>query len=257
MNGCGSILSVAAVLFAAFAAPVAAERVTVFAAASLTTALAEVEAGFEAETGHDLVVSLAGSSALARQIQQGAPADVFISASPDWMDVLEAEGLLSPGTRADLLGNRLVLVAYGPEAPEVVVAPGFDLVGLLDGGRLAMALVEAVPAGIYGRAALEHLGLWDDVAPHVAETDNVRTALALVAQGEAPLGIVYASDAIAAEAEVSVVFTFPEDSHPPIVYPAAALAGRDGEGVAAFLTYLRSDAARAAFERQGFTMLAR
>lgn len=236
--------------------PVAAgaDTVTVFAAASLATALGDVEAGFEAATDHDLVVSLAGSSALARQIQQGAPADVFISANTDWMDVLEAEGLLTPGTRADLLRNSLVLIAHGTEAAPVDLEPGLDLPGLLGDGRLAMALVDAVPAGIYGKAALETFGLWEGVAAQVAQSDNVRAALALVAVGEAPFGIVYATDA-RAEDRVSVVGAFPPDSHPPIVYPVAGLAGREGDGTAAFLAYLRGAAARAAFERQGFAMV--
>jgi molybdate transport system substrate-binding protein len=221
----------------------------------MTNALAEIEDRFETETGHDLTVSLAGSSALARQIQQGAPADIFVSANPDWMDRLEAEGLIAPETRFDLLGNSLVLIAHGREAAPVGIGPDLDLAAMLDGGRLAMALVEAVPAGIYGKAALSSLGLWDAVAPSVAQADNVRAALALVAVGEAPLGIVYATDAVA-EDGVTVIGVFPPDSHPPIVYPAAAVAGRDGEGARAFLDWLRGPAARAAFERQGFTVLA-
>ena len=231
-----------------------ADTVVVFAAASLATALAEVEQGFEAATGHDLVVSLGGSSALARQIQQGAPADIFISASPDWMDVIEADGLIEAGTRVDLLGNTLVLVAHGRAAAPVDLGPGGDLPGQLGEGRLAMALVDAVPAGVYGRAALVSLGLWDAVEPRVAQTDNVRAALALVAAGEAPFGIVYASDATA-EDNVTIVATFPPDSHPPIVYPAADLTTRDTEAEAAFLAYLRGAEARAAFERQNFLVL--
>ena len=243
----------AATLAAALAAaPATAETVTVFAAASLTTALAEIEPAFEAATGHDLVLSLAGSSALARQIEQGAPADIFISASTDWLDHLEGLGLLEPGTRRDLLGNRLVLVAHG-SAPAVRIGPDLDLPGLLGDGRLAMALVEAVPAGIYGKAALTSLGLWEAVAPQVAQSDNVRAALALVALGEAPLGIVYATDAVA-EPRVSVIGTFPEDSHPPIVYPVADLANRDTAAEAAFLAFLAGPEARAALERQGFTV---
>jgi molybdate transport system substrate-binding protein len=231
-----------------------AEQVTVFAAASMANALAEIETGFEAATGHDLVLSLAGSSALARQIQQGAPADIFISSSIDWMDAVEAEGLVEPGTRFDLLGNTLVLVAHGTGAEPVAIATDFDLAGLLGEGRLAMALVDAVPAGVYGKAALESLGIWEEVAPRVAQSDNVRAALALVAAGEAPYGIVYATDA-AAEDNVTIVGTFPADSHPPIVYPAADLANRDTEAEAAFLAYLRGAEARAAFERQGFVVL--
>lgn len=244
-----------AVALGAFAPTIAAaDQVVVFAAASLTTALAEIEAGFEAATGHDLVVSLGGSSALAQQIRQGAPADIFISASPDWMDAIEADGLIEPGGRFDLLGNSLVLIAHGREAAPVEIAPGFDLDGRLGDGRLAMALVDAVPAGIYGKAALTHLGLWDALAPRVAQADNVRAALALVALGEAPYGIVYATDA-KAEDNVTIVGTFPPESHPAIVYPVADLALRDGPAEAAFLDYLRSDEARARFEGQGFVVL--
>jgi len=234
----------------------AADEITVFAAASMANALAEIETGFEAATGHDLVVSLAGSSALARQIQQGAPADIFISASTDWMDRIEAEGLVEQGARFDLLGNRLVLVAFGAGAQPVEIVPGFDLAGMLGDRRLAMALVDAVPAGIYGKAALERLDVWEAVAPQVAQADNVRAALALVASGEAPYGIVYATDA-AAQDNVSIIGTFPAETHPPIVYPVADLATRDAQAVQAFLDYLRGAEARAAFGRQGFTVLAK
>ncbi|MEE4637657.1 MAG: molybdate ABC transporter substrate-binding protein [Wenzhouxiangella sp.] len=232
-----------------------ADQVTVFAAASMTNALAEIEQRFEETTGHEVVVSLAASSALARQIQQGAPADIYISANPNWMDVLEGDGLVEPGSRFDLLNNAIVLVAHGTGAPVVELGPGLDLVGLLDGGRLAMALVEAVPAGIYGKAALESLGLWSVAAPSVAQADNVRAALALVARGEAPYGIVYATDAVA-EDQVSVVATFPAETHPPIVYPAAVMAGRASPLVEQFMTYLRGPEGRAAFERQGFVFIA-
>lgn len=237
-------------------ATASAGTVTVFAAASLTTAMAEVEAAFEAASGHAAVVSLAGSSVLARQIRQGAPADVFISANPDWMDALAADGLLEPGTRHDLLGNTLVLIAHGDAANRGTLGPALDLSGLLGAGRLAMALVEAVPAGLYGRAALQSLGLWGGVADRVVQTGNVRMALALVAAGEAPHGIVYATDA-QAEPRVSVVGTFPADSHPPIVYPVADLANRDVPAEAAFLAFLRGPEARAAFARHGFTVLPR
>lgn len=231
-----------------------ADEIVVFAAASMTNALAEIETNFEAATGHDLVVSLAGSSALARQIQQGAPADIFISASTDWMDTVEADGLLEERSRFDLLGNSIVLVAFGTEAAPVEIGPVLDLAGLLGDGRLAMALVDSVPAGVYGKAALESLGLWGDVEAQVAQADNVRAALAFVATGEAPYGIVYATDA-AAEGNVTIVGTFPADTHPPIVYPAADLANRDFPAEVEFLDYLRGPEARAAFERQGFTVL--
>jgi molybdate transport system substrate-binding protein len=231
-------------------------EIVVFAAASLTDAMAEVEEGFEAETGHAVAVSLAGTSTLARQIRHGAPADVFLSADPGWMDALEAEGLVEPGTRFDMLGNALVLVAHGDVAEPVEVGPDLDLAGLLGEGRLAMALVDAVPAGRYGKAALGSLGLWEGVRERVAQTGDVRAALALVAAGEAPLGIVYATDAVAEE-DVSVLGTFPAGTHPPIVYPAADLAGRDVPAEAEFLDYLRGGRAREAFERQGFAVVAR
>jgi len=250
----GKAWTLAACLALMVPAVARADSVTVFAAASMANALAEIETGFEAASGHDLVISLAGSSALARQIQQGAPADVFISASPDWMDVIEQEGLIEQASRFDLLGNSLVLIAHGADAPPVDIGTGFALSPLLGEGRLAMALVDAVPAGIYGKAALEALGLWSDVAPKVVQTDNVRAALALVALGEVAFGIVYATDA-AAEDDVTVVGTFPADSHPPIIYSAAALANRNGPAEAAFLDYLRGAEARTAFERQGFTVL--
>jgi molybdate transport system substrate-binding protein len=248
----------AAAMALAFAVPsaVAAETVTVFAAASLTNAMTEIEDRFEAVTGHDVVVSLAGSSALARQIQQGAPADIFISANPGWMDTLEKDGLVETGTRLDLLENAIVLIAHSDGTDPIEIGPGTDLAGMLGDGRLAMALVDAVPAGIYGKAALESLGLWGDVASRVAQSDNVRAALALVATGEAPYGIVYATDAVA-EDRVRVVGTVPPGTHPPIVYPAADIAGRDTEAEAAFLDYLRGAEASAAFERQGFAVVAR
>lgn len=232
------------------ALPARASDVTVFAAASLKTVLDEIAALWEAETGHSATVAPAGSSALARQIQQGAPADIFISASPDWMDVLEAEGLLREATRRDLLTNRLVLIGHGAQAP-VKIGRGLDLAGMLGDGRLAMALVEAVPAGIYGKAALQSLGMWEGVAAQVAQTDNVRAALALVAVGEAPLGVVYATDA-AAEPRVSLLGTFPEDSHPPILYPAAVTAESASDHASPFLDFLSGAQADAIFTAHGF-----
>ena len=239
------------------AAPARADEVTVFAAASLKTALDAIAAPWEEATGHEVTLSYAGTPQLARQIAEGAPADLFVSASEAWMDELEAKGLLAPGTRRDLLGNTLVLVAHGPAGP-VTVDETLDLPALLDGGKLAMALVDSVPAGQYGRAALESLGLWDAVEPSVAQAENVRAALALVASGEAPLGVVYGSDALASEAageEVTVVGTFPEASHAPIRYPAALVAGREGTAARAFLDHLESPGAGAVFEANGFSLL--
>ena len=236
-----------------WAAAARAETITVFAAASLTTALTQIAQSYEAISEDEIVLSFAGSSALARQIQLGAPADIFISASPDWMDLLQAGDLIDPDSRRDLLGNSLVLVAHDVAAP-VLLSPDLDLATLLGSGRLAMALTEAVPAGIYGRQALETLGLWDQVSDQVAQTDNVRAALALVALGEAPLGIVYATDA-RAEPDVTVIASFPPDSHQQITYPAALLYGPAGEDAADFLTFLQGPEAGAVFEAEGFSVV--
>jgi molybdate transport system substrate-binding protein len=250
-----AVLAAAVVACAALAPAVAAaEAVTVFATASLKNALDDVAAAWEEATGNEATIAYAASSALAKQIEEGAPADIFISASEDWMDAIEASGHVRGGTRRDLLGNALVLVAHGRDAPAVAIAPGFDIAGLLGGGKLAMALVDAVPAGVYGKAALTSLGVWDAVEPHVAQADNVRAALALVAAGEAPYGIVYRTDA-AAEHDVTLVGTFPAGSHPPIVYPAAVTADASSPVAAAFLDFLLTPEAAARFERHGFTVL--
>jgi len=225
-----------------------AEDVTVFAAASLADALGAVAEAHEEETGLRVVLVFGGSSTLARQIEEGAPADLFLSANPGWMDRLDEQGRLAPGTRRDLLGNRLVVV--GPAGADPV-ALGPELSDRLGGGVLAMALTEAVPAGIYGRAALEHLGLWAALAPDVAEARNVRAALALVATGAAPLGIVYRTDA-QAEPRVAELAVFPEGSHPPIIYPVAGIAGRESAAAAAFLDYLTGPKAAEIFAAHGF-----
>lgn len=229
---------------------VQAEQLTVFAAASLKEALDEVAEAFGESTGHRVTTSYAGSSALARQIELGAPADVFISASTDWMDRLEDAAAIRPETRFDLLGNRLVLIgAAGSDA--VTLTPDLDLAELLQGGRLAMALTNAVPAGIYGKAALQSLGLWNAVEPLVAQTDNVRAAMALVALRAAPLGIVYATDA-RAEPRVTVKAVFPTETHAPITYPVALTTQARTPQATAFLDYLRRDAAHDIFRRYGF-----
>lgn len=246
--------ALAALMGLSLAAPARAEEVVVFAAASLKTALDEIAAEFRAETGHEVVISYAGSNQLAQQILQGAPADIFLSSAVNWMDVVEEAGLVVPGQRRDLLGNRLVLIAHGTGAAAVNLEPGFDLAGLLGEGWLSMAMVDAVPAGQYGKAALQTLGLWEAVAPQVAQSENVRAALALVATGEAPYGIVYASDAVAGEA-VTVVAEFPEGSHAPIVFPAALLTGAADAADAAFFNALSSEAADATFAAQGFKIL--
>lgn len=244
-------LCLALVLGLTLPATAQADEVVVFAAASLKTALDTVATRFKAETGHRVTISYGGSNALARQIIQGAPADLFISAAVNWMDAVEQAGLVQPGTRATLLGNRLVLVAHGADAPAIDLVPGVDLAARLGDGRLSMGMVDAVPAGQYGKQALITLGAWDAVAPQVAQSENVRAALTLVAMGEAPLGIVYASDAIA-ENRVTVVGRFPESSHPPILYPAALLTQAADDADRAFLQALFADEADAIFAAQGF-----
>lgn len=238
----------------AVALPVFAEDVVVFAAASMKTALDPVAADFQAATGNRVTVSYAGSNALAKQILEGAPADIYISASVQWMDEVEKGGEVQDGMREDLLGNSLVLIAHDPDAQPVELNPAADLPALLAGGKLAMAMVDSVPAGQYGKEALTSLGLWDGVAPSVAQADNVRAALALVATGEAPYGIVYATDA-AAEPKVHVVGTFPADTHKAITYPAALLKNAADPADKAFFEALSADAADEVFRAQGFTIL--
>lgn len=244
-------LSYALLLVSGFPAATMAGDITVFAAASLKEALEDVATDFEAATGHNLRLSFAGSSALARQIERGAPAEIFISANSAWMDRLETAGLLHPGTRTDLLGNRLVLIGPASSERSIDLSTGVDLSANLGDGPLAMALTDAVPAGVYGKTALVALGLWDSVAARVAETDNVRAALALVSLGAAPLGVVYATDA-QADPRVRVVAAFPEQSYPPIVYPIAALGPSARAETLTFLDFLRRDTARSIFAQYGF-----
>jgi len=227
----------------------------IFAAASLKNALDEIAIGWSKETGKPKPkISYAASSALAKQIEQGAPTDLFISADLDWMDYAEKKDLIQKDTRFNLLGNKIVLIAPKDSSASIDVKQGFDLAKALNGGKLAMGNVDAVPAGKYGKAALEKLGAWDSVRDKIAQADNVRAALLLVARGEAPLGIVYATDA-AAEPNVKIVGTFPDDSHPPIIYPAAIVKGAKSADAKPFLDMLKSAKARPAFEKQGFTVL--
>ena len=228
--------------------------VVIFAAASLKTALDEISAAWTRDTGKRARISYAGSNTLAKQIEAGAPADLFLSADLDWMDYVAERSLIRPETRLNLLANRLVLVAPKDSKADLALAPGLDLKAALGDGRLAMANVDAVPAGKYGRSALDRLGAWAGVKDRVAQADNVRAALLLVARGEAPLGIVYRTDA-AAEPNVRIVATFAEDLHPPIVYPAAVTRDSRNPDAQSLLTYLRGPAARQAFERQGFAVL--
>lgn len=229
---------------------------TVFAAASLKNALDDAAMRWTAAGHAAPKLSYAASNVLERQIEQGAPADLFFSADTDWMDTAQKAGLIKPETRVDLLGNAIVLVAPKDSTVAVDVGPGFDLAKALNGGRLAMGNFDAVPAGKYGKAALETLGAWDGIKDHIVQADSVRAALAFVARGEAPLGIVYATDAVA-EPKVKVVGTFPAGSHPPIIYPVAIVKDAKGPDAPVFLAFLRGPAAKAAFVKQGFTVIDR
>jgi len=243
--------ALALLLATTLASPALADEVVVFAAASLKTALDPIAAEFQTATGHTVTISYAGSNALAKQILEGAPADIFISAAVNWMDEVEKAALTT--TRKDLLGNTLILIAHGKDAAPVEITPQLDLAALLNGGKLSMAMVDSVPAGQYGKEALQTLGLWDAVAPSVAQSENVRAALALVALGEAPLGIVYGSDAVA-EDNVTAIATFPADSHKPITYPVALLTNAQDDADRAFFDALSTPEAAAIFTAQGFTM---
>ena len=226
---------------------------TVFAAASLKEALDDAAAAYRKQTGVPVRVSYAASSALARQIEQGAPADVFFSADLEWMDYLQQRNRLDVATRRSLLGNRLVLIAPRASKARVDLNRPATLLAALGDGRLAVGQTRTVPAGKYAKASLESLSLWSGVRPRLAESESVRAALMLVARGETPLGIVYASDA-KAEPGVRVVATFPEDSHPPIVYPVSALRGARAAQAARFVQWLASPDADALFTKRGFAV---
>ena len=247
---------VGALLASGAAKPVQAQssEILVFAAASMKTALDDIAKRWQSETGMTVKVSYAGSSALAKQIEAGAPADIFISADSDWMNYVAGKNLIKSATRVDLLGNRIVLVAAKDDKTTLKIAPGFDLAGALKNDRLAMANVASVPAGKYGKVALEKLGVWRSVEKKVAQTDDVRAALLLVSRGEAPFGIVYATDA-AADANVRIVDVFPLTSHAPIIYPASVLGSSKNADAEAFFAYLRSAKAKPLFEKQGFSVL--
>jgi molybdate transport system substrate-binding protein len=235
-------------------AALAAGKITVFAAASLKNALDAVNSAWQADTRKQATISYAASSALARQIEAGAPADIFISADLDWMKRLADAKLIADGSVVPLLGNEIVLVAPSGSPAAINIEKGFDLAGLLGEGRLAMGDVKAVPAGKYGKAALQSLGVWASVESKVAMAENVRAALKLVAAGEAALGIVYATDA-RAEPGVKVLATFPAGSHPPIVYPLGVVAASKNPFTNEFVKFLQSAKAQAIFREQGFTVL--
>ena len=229
-------------------------KLVIFAAASLKDALDEVNAAFRHEKGQDTATSYAASSTLAKQIEAAAPADIFISADLDWMDYLAKRNLVKLETRSNLLGNRLALIAPVNSAIQLAIGPNFLLVAALGNGRLAIADPNSVPAGKYGKAALEALGVWSSVADRLAPAENVRATLALVSRGETPLGIVYQTDADA-DKGVKIVDTFPENTHPPIIYPIAVVASSTNPATVDYLVYLKSPVARGIFEKNGFTVL--
>ena len=249
--------SILAVLLALATTPAAAEpaAVTVFAAASLKNALDDVDAAYSAASHVPVHASYAASSALAHQIELGGPADVFVSADSDWMDYLAQRGLVVAASRCDLLTNHLALIAPAGSPLRLPIRNGFAIGTALNGGRLAIAGPE-VPAGKYGRASLQALGVWDQVKDQLAPAENVRGALAFVAQRETPLGIVYDTDA-RSEPKVRVVGLFPDDSHPRIVYPAALVAASRSGAAPAYLAFLQGPKGAAIFARYGFIVLPR
>jgi molybdate transport system substrate-binding protein len=249
-----AVVALLLALFAALPAQAQDKTITVFAAASMKNAIDDINAAFRKATGLKAVASLAASSALAKQIEQDAPADVFASADLDWMDYLDKKKLIKSDTRVNLLGNKLVLIApKDSKLDNVKIEQGFDIAKLAGDGRIAVADVKAVPAGKYAKAALEKLGGWNAAEKKLAMAENVRAALALVGRGEAPLGIVYETDA-KIEKNVKIVGHFPDGSYPPITYPAALTAKAKPEA-ARYLNYLRSNAAKDVFESYGFTFL--
>jgi molybdate transport system substrate-binding protein len=252
------LFAVFTTLYGAACSPAFAQdkSLTMFAAASMKNALDDIDAAFAAKTGVKIVASYAASSALAKQIEQGAPADLFVSADTDWMDYAISRKTIDEPTRINLLGNSIVLIApKDSKIDNVTVGPGLNLAKLAGDGKIATGDVQAVPVGKYAKAALEKLGAWQAAAPKFAMAESVRAALTLVARGEAVLGIVYATDA-KVEPGVKVVGAFPADSHPAIIYPVAATMIAKPEA-ADYLAFLRSPAAKAIFERYGFTYLIR
>jgi molybdate transport system substrate-binding protein len=248
------VLALLATLFAAQPAPAQDTTLTVFAAASLRNALDDFNAQFTKATGVKVTASYAATSALAKQLESGAPADVFISADIKWMDFAVEKKLVNAGTRINLLGNELVMIApKDSKLDKVSIAKGFDIASLAGDSRIAVADVKAVPAGRYAKAALESLGVFDKAEPKLAQAENVRAALAYVSRGETPIGIVYATDA-KADPGVKVVGAFPEGSYPPVTYPVAATPAAKPDA-AKYLQMLRSPAARVTFEKYGFSFL--
>ncbi len=232
---------------------IAADKVTVFAAASLTNALQKIAEQYQQQNGVEVVSSFASSSVLARQIEQGAPADLFISADQQWMDDAVAKQSVDNATRVTLLGNDLVLIApKNTKPPAVTLSAATDWKSLLKGQRLAVGDPAHVPAGIYAKEALQKLGAWQSLESKLAPASNVRAALALVERNETPYGIVYGSDAVASK-DVVVVGSFPADSHKPVEYPMAMVKGHQSAAASAFWHYLQGPEAAAIFKQYGFT----
>lgn len=237
-----------------FSSSAKAADVSVFAAASMKNAIDEIGAAWKTKSGHAITATYAASSALAKQIEAAAPADIFISADEAWMDELASKNLIKADSRKDIVGNTLVIVVAKDSKLAIDLGGKPNLVETLGKEKLAMADVKAVPAGKYGKASLEALKLWDAVSPQVAMQENVRAALALVALGEAKLGIVYGSDAVV-EPKVEVAATFPDTSHAPILYPAAVVAATTNADAQGFVDFLKSDEAKAIFKKDGFKIL--
>jgi molybdate transport system substrate-binding protein len=238
------------------AAPGSNPAPIVFAAASMTTALDAVAAAWKADTGKTVKISYASSAILAKQIAQGAPADIFISADLKWMDYLEKDRFIRSETRRNLFGNKLVLIEPSDADSTLEITKDFDLAGAAGDGKIAVCAVNACPAGIYAKESLESLGVFASVEPKLAQTDNVRSALSLVSRREAKLGIVYATDA-RADSKVKVIGTFPESSHSPIIYPVALVASSANPDAEVFLAYLTAQAATRIFVEEGFDILSK
>jgi molybdate transport system substrate-binding protein len=256
MNRLAGIVAAFVLVLASAASPATAQEktLTVFAAASMKNALDDIDAAYTAKTGVKVSASYAASSALAKQIEQGAPADVFVSADTDWMDYAIKQKNINEATRVNLLGNSIVLIApKDSKIDNVNIGPGFDLAKLAGDGKIATGDVKAVPVGKYAKAALEKLGAWQAAEPKFAMAESVRAALTLVARGEAVLGIVYSTDA-KVEPGVKIVGTFPADTHPPIIYPVAATTTAKPE-TAEYLNFLKSSAAKTILEKYGFKFL--
>jgi molybdate transport system substrate-binding protein len=256
MNRLAGIVAAFVLVLASAALPAYAQEktLTVFAAASMKNALDDIDAAYTAKTGVKVNASYAASSALAKQIEQGAPADVFVSADTDWMDYAIKQKNINEATRVNLLGNSIVLIApKDSKIDNVNIGPGFDLAKLTGDDRIATGDVKAVPVGKYAKAALEKLGAWQAAEPKFAMAESVRAALTLVARGEAVLGIVYSTDA-KVEPGVKIVGTFPPDSHPPIIYPVAATTAAKPE-TTEYLSFLKSSAAKTILEKYGFKFL--